>query len=168
MNPGYENIPYHGLWPVVITIFFISIHTCAILTFRYAEHASPLVSIFGFSYTSITLSICHRVCMDGLLLENGCSNYSIGHGYVSMWPLERANVCLISFESNFTIAPLSFCEFLFNTNVIYMLGLCSFMLSTFEYLFVFQTKDMSFFMQHCKSRVWSPSRIHVNCSPRHS
>jgi hypothetical protein len=43
-----------------------------------------------------------------------------------------------------TIAPLSFCEFLFNTNDIHMLGLCSFMLSTFEYLFIFQSKDMSF------------------------
>jgi len=53
----------------------------------------------------------------------------------------------------FTIAPISFCEFLLTTNDIHMLGLCSFMLSTFEYLFVFQTKDMSFFIQLCKSGV---------------
>ncbi len=88
---------------------------------------------------------------------------------INVTPWEGQCFALIYLKAvQFTIAPLSFCEFLFNTNDIHMLGLCSFMLSTFEYLFVFQTKDMSFFIQHCKSRLWSPSRIHVNCSPCHS
>jgi hypothetical protein len=69
-------------------------------------------------------------------------------------PLRGPMFALIYLKAiQFTIAPLSFCEFLFKTNDIHMLGLCSFMLSTFEYLFVFQTKDMSFFIQHCKSRL---------------
>jgi hypothetical protein len=69
-------------------------------------------------------------------------------------PLRRPMFALVHLKAiQFTIAPLSFCEFSFNTSDIHMLCLCSFMLSTFEYLFVFQTKDMSFFIQLCKSRV---------------
>lgn len=69
-------------------------------------------------------------------------------------PLRGSMFALIHLKAiQFTIGPLSFCEFLFNTNDIHMLGLCSFMPSTFEYLFVFQTKDMSFFIQLCKSGV---------------